>query len=111
MLRFPNPTGINLPELISQIKMILQEKIIVDNLKCDGCAGMIKKSLLQLGGVQSVEVDLETAEVSVNFTGALTREDFMRKLEKLGYPEAGTSSTYQKVKSYVSCAVGRLSTN
>ena len=29
-------------------------------------------------------------------------------LQRLGYPEVGTGGTIEKVKSYVSCAIGRI---
>ncbi|MEQ8241541.1 MAG: heavy-metal-associated domain-containing protein [Cyclobacteriaceae bacterium] len=85
------------------------ETIQIDNLKCGGCAATIKKNLLALSGVREVEVILENGAVDIAFDGASDRQDFVVKLGKLGYPEKGTGNTFQKkVKSYVSCAVGRL---
>lgn len=89
--------------------MSLKETIVVDNLKCHGCANTIKKSLSGMEGVEDVQVDVETSEINIAFEGQVSRVDFLEKLAGLGYPEQGTGNTMQKVKSYVSCAVGRMS--
>ncbi len=87
---------------------MMTENITVDNLKCGGCVSTIKNSLVKMDGVEAVSVDVETSNISIDFSGALTRTDFVDKLGKLGYAEEGTSNTYQKVKSYVSCAIGKV---
>lgn len=84
------------------------ENIAIDNLKCGGCANTIKKSLLKMNGMESVEVNTDSSEVGVSFGDSLTKTEILKKLASLGYPEKGTTNTYQKVKSYVSCAVGRV---
>lgn len=91
--------------------MLLQEEITVGNLKCEGCVSIIRKTLMQLGGVESVEVDMKTSEIKICFVGVLTRGDFVRKLVKLGLMEVGTSNTYQKVKSCVKGERGMMSAN
>jgi len=83
------------------------EKIIVDNLKCGGCANSIKKALNQIVGVISVDVIEETNTILINHEGQIARTVFLTKLTQLGYPISGTSTTFQKAKSYVSCAIGR----
>lgn len=84
------------------------EKIVIDNLKCGGCTNSIKKILNQIIGVLGVEVIKETNTVFIDHGGQIPRNVFLEKLEKLGYPEEGTSTAFQKAKSYVSCAIGRL---
>jgi len=84
------------------------EKIIIDNLKCGGCANSIKKALNQIVGVLSVDVNENTKTVFINHEGQIPRGVFVEKLTKLGYPAAGTTTSMQKAKSYVSCAIGRL---
>ena len=82
--------------------------IFIENLKCGGCAATIKKGMLGIDSVESVEVDMETSEVKVSHKKdviSLLKE----KLSKLGYPETGDKNTVvHKAKSFVSCAVGRL---
>lgn len=84
------------------------EKIIIDNLKCGGCANSIKKALNQIVGVLSVEVDEETNTIFIDHEGQIAKEVFIIKLAKLGYPEAGTTTKLQTAKSYLSCVIGRM---
>ena len=87
----------------------MKEEFIVDNLKCDGCANTIKTKLSKMKGVEKVIVDTETSSVVVEHSGEAERDTFLQKLSDLGYPEEGTSNLFQKGKSYVSCAVGKMS--
>jgi copper chaperone CopZ len=85
------------------------EIIKVDNLKCQGCAKTIRRELTWIGEVISVDVNVETSTVTVDYAGKnRMRQVFIDKLRKLGYPEEGTGNLNQRVKSYVSCAIGRL---
>ena len=78
-------------------------------MKCQGCANTIRRELTWIGEVISVDVDLEESRVKVDYTGKNNmREIFVDKLRKLGYPEEGTGKFNQRVKSYVSCAIGRM---
>ena len=82
--------------------------IHIENLKCGGCAATIKKGVLGIESVETVEVDVETSEVKVSHTNNVV-EKIKEKLAKLGYPETGDKNTvFHKAKSFVSCAVGRL---
>ena len=83
--------------------------ITVDNLKCHGCANTIRRELAWIGEVINVDVDVEDSIIKVEYTGKNNmREIFVEKLRKLGYPEEVTGKLNQKVKSYVSCAIGRI---
>ncbi len=86
----------------------MKTDILIENLKCGGCAATIKKGLLGLDTVETVEIDVEKSLVSVNTTtDELTA--VKEKLSKLGYPEVGDKNTVMhKAKSFVSCAVGRM---
>ncbi|MBR9920940.1 MAG: heavy-metal-associated domain-containing protein [Bacteroidetes bacterium] len=85
------------------------ESIIVDNLKCGGCANTISKNIKALDGVNDIQIELEKSELTIECEDALDRETLLNKLSKLGYPEQGTSNFVQKATSYVSCMVGRMS--
>ena len=86
-----------------------QEIIRIENLKCGGCANSIKNGLSKMDGVDSIDVNMENSEVTINYTSELERTDFVAKLRKMGYPEPGESNLGITAKSYVSCAIGRLS--
>lgn len=87
----------------------MNKTINIDNLKCTGCANSIKKNLNSIKGINDVSVDLEQSSVSIQFIekdGMI--EEVLRTLKSMGYAEAGTSNFVDKAKSYVSCAVGRM---
>lgn len=83
--------------------------IIVDNLKCHGCANTITKALMKMKDVKNVSVDVESSKVNFAFEAGTTRTEVLTKLASLGYPEEGTGTAFQNAKSYVSCAIGRIS--
>ncbi|MBN1198754.1 MAG: heavy-metal-associated domain-containing protein [Bacteroidales bacterium] len=86
-------------------------RIIVENLKCHGCAATITRELQKITGVSSVQVNVETSQVEITSDGPEGILNACRsKLLHLGYPEAGHRNTVVlKGKSYVSCAIGRIS--
>lgn len=84
--------------------------IIVENLKCHGCAATITRELQKVKGVNSVNVDVATSQVDIATDGSKGVINACRaKLIRLGYPEAGSkNTTISKAKSYISCAIGRM---
>lgn len=87
----------------------MMESIVIDNLKCGGCANTITTSLSKIENVSDVTVDVDTSTVSFEVSADGTLEKVLAKLNSLGYPPEGTSSGLQKAKSYVSCAIGKVS--
>ena len=86
-----------------------QVSIPIENLKCHGCAATIKKGLLKIEGVESLNVDVENSKVDVSFEGTAEDIDTIKaKLAQMGYPESGNNNTLLMAKSFVSCAVGRI---
>lgn len=82
----------------------------IQNLKCGGCANTIITQLSKLNGVSEVVVNNDTDQVSFNAISELEIEQVKEKLTTLGYPIKGeTNSIPTKAKSFVSCAVGRMS--
>ena len=80
----------------------------IQNLKCHGCANTIIKQLLKLDGISDVTVNNDTDEVNVETDNQL--ELVTKKLSDLGYPLVSQNNSLpKKAKSYVSCAVGRMS--
>ncbi len=88
--------------------------IAVDNLKCGGCAGSIKNGLRSFLEVQEVVVDLDNEKVEVQHLDTLPIEIIKKKLQSMGYPEKGSTHGLNKLaagaKSYISCAIGKIST-
>lgn len=83
--------------------------IVVENIKCGGCENTIRKEVLNLPGVLAVHVDAESQTIHITGDDDMDRDHIASRLGHLGYPEAGHNSILAKVKSYASCAVGRMS--
>ena len=84
-------------------------EILVENIKCHGCANTIKREISRMENVSDVNVDVEKGAVSITHNGnAELEKSITIKLRKLGYPLQGTGGRGNKVKSYVSCAIGRM---
>jgi len=86
--------------------------ISVENIKCGGCANTITTRLNALDVIDSCEVDVERGIISINGDES-SKEEVSQLLLKLGYPESGTAEGLKaataKAKSFVSCAVGKMS--
>lgn len=86
-------------------------EITVENIKCGGCANQIKTKLLAKPGITHVSVDVETGGVKIEADLSL-KDAVVAQLLQLGYPEVGSVSGLKsagaKAKSFVSCAVGRM---
>jgi len=62
-------------------------ELTAQNIKCMGCVSAIQEGLKTLPGVEEVEVDLETKQVTVSGHG-LSQEQITDKITTLGYPLA-----------------------
>ena len=86
--------------------------ISVENIKCGGCANTITSKLNNMDVIDSCEVNIESGVITVN-GDAGHRPEVVQLLLKLGYPECGTTEGLKaakaKAKSFVSCAVGKMS--
>jgi copper chaperone CopZ len=85
-----------------------KEIIFVENIKCSGCMTIIKEQLNKIDGVNIITIDQETEQVIISGEN-LNRQNIVDRLTQLGYPEKGNNNEIAKVKSYVSCAIGKLS--
>jgi copper chaperone len=81
-------------------------QIIVENIKCGGCMNSIQTALLKLDNVEKVAIDKETETITI--MGDVDKAIVVSKLNELGYPEKGDNSIIKIAKSYVNCAVGRM---
>lgn len=84
----------------------MEKQFILENIKCEGCKGTIRKALLKMPGVQNAHIDIETGTVTIK--GNPDNSAVLAKLYSLGYPEKGNNSLLVKAKSYFSCAIGKI---
>ena len=88
----------------------METTIQIQNLKCGGCANTITKNIVVLGWITNVTVNVEESTVTFNYETEAQLVEVKEKLKTLGYPEDGaTNSLGSKAKSYVSCAIGKMS--
>ena len=85
-------------------------KLSVANIKCGGCAHSISSKLTSLDAVTNVEVNHEDGTVAFDAQSDAKVNEVKSILEKMGYPE-GDPTMMQTAKSYVSCAIGKVTKN
>ncbi|HCT30334.1 MAG TPA: hypothetical protein DIW31_06295 [Bacteroidales bacterium] len=63
------------------------DRFIVANMKCNGCANIIKTELSRVDGISEIYIDLTKSEVIVNYASEkLTTNDIAKTLGNIGYP-------------------------
>ena len=88
----------------------MNTKVIIQNLKCGGCAKTITKKLSDLDNITDINVDVEESSVSFNYNDDLDFHVVIETLKENGYPvEGDDNSLGTKAKSFVSCAIGKMS--
>ncbi len=70
---------------------------------------ILLKNLSKINGVISVEVVFEPESVVTEYDNQIANENmFIENLSDLGYPKKGYNSDAKQLKSFVSCAIGRM---
>lgn len=57
----------------------------VTGMTCGHCVASVTEELLEVDGVEAVDVTLETGAVTVTSTGPLDRDDVERAVAEAGY--------------------------
>lgn len=63
-------------------------ELLVENVKCGGCANAIQEGLSALQGIHEVTVGIESGTVTIHGEGYNDKE-IQSKLNDLGYPVRG----------------------
>lgn len=88
----------------------MKTTIHIQNLKCGGCANTITKGISSIETINNIAVNVEDSSVTFDYASDEKLIEVKEKLKSLGYPEDGeANSLTAKAKSYVSCAIGKLS--
>ncbi len=88
----------------------MKTTLYIQNLKCVGCANTIIKNVSSIDAVTEVSVNVEENSVSFDYPTEEKLIEVKEKLKVLGYPEDGEANSLgSKAKSYVSCAIGKMS--
>lgn len=87
-----------------------KETIVIQNLKCGGCVKTVVHLMEAFPEVSGVTVSLEDASITFSVPDEHPAEKYRQALADAGYPPEGDENTLgRKAKSYVSCAIGRMS--
>ena len=84
------------------------QEIFVENIKCAGFMTSIKNALEKIKGVVKVEIDKVEEKISLNGENYRLSE-VLDSLNGMGYPQKGDNTLFKQAKSYVSCAIGKMS--
>ena len=88
----------------------METTLYIQNLKCGGCANTITKNLTSIEGIENITVHVEESAVSFTYSNESQLTTTKERLKTLGYPEDGDAKSIgSKAKSYVSCAIGKIS--
>ena len=84
------------------------------NIKCGGCANTVQQSLKDDFGEVEVDLEQEPRVVTLDIKDEEHEKLFRKKMRGLGYPMedenlGAFTATGLKAKSFVSCAVGKMS--
>ncbi len=83
----------------------MRKTIKLENIKCAGCKNQIRCHLEGL--VDNLNIDTSSGKVTFDYEQDAQVIKAIENLEQLGYPEEGNSDFSHKVKSVVSCLIGR----
>ena len=87
----------------------MKTSIIVQNLKCGGCAHTIITKLLEIKNISDINIDIEERKVAFKYINEADAFAVKDKLKTLGYPSADDDNNLvSKAKSFVSCATGKM---
>lgn len=88
----------------------MRTTIIIQNLKCGGCGNTITNNLKTIDTIGNIQVGVDQSTVSFDYENETALDEVKQTLKKLGYPEEGEKNNLgSKAKSYVSCAIGKMS--
>ncbi len=87
----------------------MRTSIIVQNLKCGGCAKTITDKLSDIQNINDIDVDIDHATISFTASKPEIALEVKRRLKSLGYPtENDANGAFLKAKSFMSCATGKI---
>ena len=66
--------------------MIMTHKLLVDNIKCDGCVKSIKTELSTIVPIEQIAINKEKGEISISGE-SLEKEKIFEMLAKIGFPK------------------------
>ena len=79
----------------------MKTSIIVQNLKCGGCANTISTKLSEIETISNIQVDVEESKVTFNVSNSEDAIEVKQKLKSLGYPSIEDANSFSS-KAWIS---------
>ena len=87
----------------------MRATLYIQNLKCGGCEATIYNKLSTLHNINEMFVNVDESSITIDYNSDEDLEVVKEKLSAIGYPILGDENRLMtKAKSYVSCAIGRI---
>lgn len=91
----------------------MKQTFKVQNIKCNGCANTVRLKLKDEFGDVDVNLEVMPREITLDIDDSQV-DSLKTKMKRLGYPFAdeklgGFETIETKAKSFISCAVGKMS--
>lgn len=87
----------------------MRKSIKIQNLKCGGCARIIKTKLAEIDKIEEIEVDIPQLQINFSYSEEASIVLVEQKLTAIGYPPVGAkNNVVSKAKSMISCATGKF---
>jgi len=83
--------------------------LVLQNLKCEGCANTILKKIANCEGVSNPKIDVQKNSLQIDHISHNALMGLYMSLKTIGYPVEGeTNSIINKTRSFMSCAIGKM---
>ena len=87
----------------------MKTTLYIQNLKCRGGEATIKHKISALKGISNISFKLQYGTITFDYETNEDIAEVKRLLSNIGYPPFGEKNNLgKKVKSYVSCATGKI---
>jgi len=87
----------------------MKTTLYIQNLKCRGGEATIIHKISALKGISNISIKLQYGTITFDYETNEDIAEVKRLLSKIGYPPFGEKNDLgKKVKSYVSCATGKI---
>jgi len=63
----------------------MKKEILIEGMSCGHCSARVEKALLELDGVEKVEVDLTEKKASLKLSREISDEVFKETIDDVGY--------------------------
>ncbi|WP_034552010.1 heavy-metal-associated domain-containing protein [Carnobacterium funditum] len=63
----------------------MKKELVIEGMKCDGCANTVREKFEAIEGVQSVSIDLANKKAIIESQSAIRKEIFVSALSETKY--------------------------